>query len=101
MQSHRKRKPIAARVGSWIPELEAQPAYSATAHPIFIEGDLVRHATQDYLNEGPPLQVLDTNRTEALCHYVEGSQHTPVLTWYPISQLILVHSAKDTNATIE
>ena len=101
MLSHRKRKPLAARTGSWIPELDAQPAYSVRAQPIFMEGDLVRHATLVYLNEGQPLQVLDTNHTEALCHYTEGPQQTPMLTWYPISQLILVHSVKDSSSAVE
>ncbi|RZK29229.1 MAG: hypothetical protein EOO61_20925 [Hymenobacter sp.] len=101
MLSHRKRKPLAARAGSWIPELDTQPAYSVMAQPILVEGDLVSHITFDYLNEGRPLQVLDTNRTEALCHYTEGPQQTPVLTWYLISQLVLVHSAKDSDNTAE
>jgi hypothetical protein len=99
MMSHRKRKPLTARTGSWIPELDAQPAYSVRAQPLILEGDLVRHASFDYLNGGMPLLVLDTNRTEALCHYTEGPQQTPVLTWYPLNQLVLVHSARENDET--
>ncbi len=101
MLSHRKRKPIAPRAGAWIPELDAQPAYSVRIQPILTAGDLVQHITLDYLNEGRPIQVLDTNHADALCLYTEGPQQIPVLIWYPISQLILVYSAKDSTYVAE
>lgn len=102
MLSHRKRKPIAPRTGSWVaePEQSFAPAYSARAQqPIILEGDLVRHSVLDYLNAGLPLQVLDTTRTEALCSYTEGT--APMLAWYPIAQLVLVHSAREADGSAE
>lgn len=98
MLSGRKRKPVTPRTGA-IPAVEdAIHRYSYTPtenNNFFGVGDLVQHNVMDYLNNGIPLRVLETEKSQVLCSYTDHLTNTPTVAWYHYKELKLVHIADD------